>query len=112
MPRFNRRSPTLAHSTINKTVTRVLNFSVCSCVILGGLVVSAGGRSSGHGHHRLRRIAPATCPLHALRAQLQELHGFVVQTLPLVAIPERFTNDAPGDAWAEIVLIIKAAHSG
>src|SRR5208283_4622858 len=63
-------------------------------------------------HHRLRRIAPATCPLHALRAQLQELHGFVVQTLPLVAIPERFTNDAPGDAWAEIVLIIKAAHSG
>src|SRR5208337_820336 len=33
IPRFNRRSPTLAHATISKTVNRVLSLNLCSCTI-------------------------------------------------------------------------------
>src|SRR5271165_1552068 len=111
IPRFSRRSPTLAHTTINKTMHRVLNLNLCSCDILSELVVSAGGRGPGHRHHRLRRIATATRPLNSLRPKFQELHGFVVEALAFVAIPEGFADDAPGDAGAEIILVIETAHA-
>ena len=35
--------------------------------------------------------------LLAVRAKLQEIHGFVIEALALVPIPQRVANDAPGD---------------
>src|SRR6266852_8771595 len=97
IPRFSIRSPALAHTTIAKTMTSVLIRSLLSLAIWRGLVVSRSRRRPRHGNHRLVVIAALACPLQALRAQRQELPCFVVQALPLVAVPERFLHDAPRD---------------
>src|SRR5256884_5389320 len=52
--------------------------------------VSGSRRRPRHGNHGLVVIAALACPLQALRSQRQELPCFVVQALPLVAVPERF----------------------
>src|ERR1700731_1362898 len=111
MPRFSIRSPALAHTTIAKTMTSVLIRSLLSLAILPGLVVSGSGRRSRHGNHGLVVIATLACPLQTFRAQLQELRCFMVQALPLVAVPERFLHDAPHDLRPEVILIIEAVHT-
>src|SRR5438309_11452229 len=89
IPRFNIRSPALAHTTIAKTMTSVLIRSLLSLAILRGLVVSGSRRRFRHGNHRLLVIfAALTRPSQALGAQLQEFRGFRIQTLALMAVPQ------------------------
>src|SRR5712692_8425478 len=111
IPRFSIRSPALAHITIAKTMTSVLIRSLLSLAILRGSVVSGSRGRPRHGYHGLVEIAALAHPLQALRAQLQEFRGFVVQAFPLVAVPERFLHDAPDNFRPEIILIVEAVHA-
>src|SRR5467141_3243509 len=111
IPRFSIRSPALAHTTIAKTMTSVLIRTLLSLAISRGLVVSGSRRRPRHGNHGFVVIPALACPLQALRSQRQELPCFVVQALPLVAVPERFLHDAPRDSGPEVILIIEAVHA-
>src|SRR5712671_2399326 len=111
IPRFSIKSPALAHTTIAKTMTSVLIRTLLSLAISRGLVVSGSRRRPRHGNHGFVVIAALACPLQALRSQRQELPCLVVQTLPLVAVPECFLHDAPRDSGPEVILIIEAVHA-
>src|SRR5712692_535356 len=110
MPRFSIRSPTLAQTTIARIMTRVLIRIRNSCPMLRELIVS-GSRRLRHGEHRPLDIAALAYPLPTLRAQLQEVHRFMIQPLALVAVPKRFAHDAPDDSGPEVVLIVEAVHA-
>src|SRR5271163_3942630 len=112
MPRFSIRSPVFAHTTISKTMNRVLMRSRRSCVILRSLVVSGSRRRRRNGNHGFGGIATRTRPLPTFGAQLQERVGFVIQALAFVIVPQRFLHDAPHDLRAEIVLVVKAVDAG
>src|SRR5271169_5572736 len=101
MPCFSIKSPVFAHTTISKTMNKVLMRSRRSCVILRRLVVSGSRRRRRNGNHGFGGIATRTRPLPTLCAQLQERVGFVVQALALVIVPQCFLHDAPHDLRAE-----------
>src|SRR5260370_4921880 len=111
MPRFSIRSPTLAHTTIARTMTSVLIRIRNSCPILRELIVSGSGRRPWHGDHRLLDIAALAYPLPTLRAQLQEVHRFVIQPLAFVAVPKRFAHDAPDHPGPEVVFVVETVHA-
>src|SRR6266403_2417192 len=86
MPRFSRRSPALAHTTIAKTMTSVLILSLLSLpIVCFELIVSGYRRCFRHADHRLRGIAALPNPLPAFRTQLQEARRLVIQAFALVA---------------------------
>src|ERR1700674_746797 len=112
MPRFSIRSPTLAHTTIVRTMTSVLIRSLCSLDMYCGLVVSGSGGGLRHGNHRLFQFAAAfSRPLPALRAQFEEGSRFLIEALALVAVPQRFAHDAPDDPRPEIIFVVEAVHA-
>src|SRR3569832_699483 len=62
-----------------------------------------------------RRMISCLCGLGVLRAfgtSSHVRHGFVVQTLALVCVPERLAHDPPGYARTEIVRVIEPVHRG
>src|SRR6202030_2832443 len=101
MPRFSIRSPTLAHTTIVRIMTKVLIRIRRSCLMSRKLIVSGSGGSPRHGDHRLLAVAALAYPLPALGAQLQEIDSFVIQPLAFIAVPQRFAHDAPDDPRTE-----------
>ena len=44
----------------------------------------------------------------AVRAELHEIHGLMIEALALVSVPQRVANDAPGDLRPEIVAVVEA----
>src|SRR5882757_6825928 len=111
MPRFSIRSPALAHTTMAKTMTRVLIRSLLSLAILRWLIVAGSGRRSGYGDNGLLEIAALAHPLQAFGAQRQEFGCLVIEAFPLVRVPQRFLHDAPHNLRPEIVLIVEAVHA-
>src|SRR5262249_15588272 len=107
MPRLSMRSPTLAQTTMDKTMARVFKRSRCSEAIVRS-VVAGGGRGLRNGNHRLVDIAALAGPLPAFRAQLQERSGFVIKALAFVRVPQGFAHNAPNDARTEVVFVVKA----
>src|SRR5271154_1964288 len=112
MPRFSIKSPVFAHTTITKTMNKVLMRSRRSWVILRRLVVSGSRGRRRNGNHGFGCIAAGTRPLPTFRAQLQKRVGFVIQALAFVIVPQRFLHDAPYNLRAEIVLVVKAVDAG
>src|SRR5271155_2290388 len=109
--RFSIRSPALAHTTITHTMTSVLIRSLASVAILSKVLIVPGSRRRlRHGNHGLRRVSALPHPLPTLRAQLQEARSLVIEPLALVAVPQRFTHDAPHHARPEVILIVKTVH--
>src|ERR1700732_2912365 len=112
MPRFSIRSPTLAHTTIVRIMTKVLIRSRRSCLMWRKLIVSGSGGGPRHGDHGLLGVAALAHPLPALGAQLQEIDGFVIQALALIAVPQRFAHNAPNHPRPEIIFVVEAVHAG
>src|SRR5258708_1810324 len=115
IPRFSIRSPTLAHTTIARTMTSVLIRSLVWLAInkyLGrsSLVVARRWSGARHGNNRLIHIAALPHPLQTFRAQFQEAGRFVIQTLAFVAVPQRFAHDAPRDFRPEVITRIEPSH--
>src|SRR4029077_2733839 len=97
IPRFNIRSPTLAHTTIARTIISVLIRSLFSLAIDEFLrriqyLVAARSRA-GNGHNRLVNVAALAYPLQSLGAQFQEASRLMVQALALVAVPQRLPHN-------------------
>src|SRR6267378_587457 len=116
IPRFSIRSPTLAHTTIARTMTSVLIRSLVWLAInkyLGraSLVVARRWSGARHGNNRLIDVAALPHPLQTFRAQFQEAGRFVIQALAFVAVPQRFAHDAPRDLRPEVVIVIEAVHA-
>src|SRR5215472_2107774 len=72
IPRFSIRSPTLAHTTIAKTIISVLMRNRRSVAIGERSVVAGSGRNFGNRDHRFVDVAALADPLPALGAKLEE----------------------------------------
>src|SRR5438132_3666385 len=76
IPRFNIRSPALAHTTMAKTMTSVLIRSLLSLAILRGLVVSGSRGRPGHSRDRNHGFVEIAARAHPPQTPGPQLHEF------------------------------------